>query len=393
MTTKELTIGLEEELFLVNSESGELCKAWPDALWQACQQSYPDQIVHEFLGGQVEVISSPHQTIDALHQELHDLRQFLVRQAAQSGLAPMACSTHPTAKWHQQKPTVSDRYSRLAEELKISAERMLVCGMHIHIGLPDPKERLKLLNELTYYLPVILSLTSSSPYWAGQDTGLVSYRATIVNGLPRAGLPPVFANTKAYQAYIDHMVNAGAIESAKELWWDLRLSARFPTVELRIADCCTSQQDVIAVAAFVKCLARYLLVNDKSTKSELELRLLCARENRWRAQRYSSAESRFIVTDRDEIQPFSELLTVLIEQLLPHGQALGCQQHLLHCLNICQNGTSADKQRKVFQQAIAQGATKLQALAKVTHHLIHETANPFPAKVKKGDRAKQAEPA
>lgn len=382
MTLPEFTVGLEEELFLVDKESGTLCQQWPQALWQICHQRFPDQIIREFLRAQVELVSSPAQTINQLHQESFELRNFLVEQAEKFNLAPIAAATHPFAKWQNQKHTSSKRYQRLAKELEITAEQLLACGMHIHIGISDEQLRLRLLNELSFYLPIILALSTSSPFWAGRDTGLESYRAVLLNGLPRSGLPPIFNNLKDYQTYLALMTDSQAIGSANELWWDLRLSAKFPTVELRIADVCTTQQDTLAIAALTQSLARFLLDQEPISNSELEVRRLMSQENRWRAQRYAIQKNKLLMIEQNTLQPLQQLIERLVEQLRPHAKALGCQKYLLHCLHIAKYGTSASLQRNVYHKAITEGATHSEALTKVTKFLIKQTAKlsePIPA--------------
>ncbi len=260
--------------------------------------------------------------------------------------------------------------------------------MHIHIGVDDMNQRLKLMNELCYYLPIILALTTSSPFWVGQDTGLGSYRATVLSGLPRAGLPPVFDDVEHYQAYIQHMVAAGAIESAKELWWDLRLSARFPTVEMRIADTCTSQQDALAIAALMKSLARYLLEKPSSSKQTLESQHLCAKENRWRAQRYPVAEAQFLMCDHSHLVSLKTWVSELLEQLQPHAEALECEHYLAHCHSMVEQGTSADRQRQLYTQSKAQGERDEQAVHQVIQSLIKETSTHFyPEKAREAELA------
>lgn len=369
----ELTVGLEEELFLVDKNTTDLCLKWPTNLWQACQKSFPEQIVREFLSGQVELVSSPFASITSLRKEMSELRHCLIKHTEKFELAPMASATHPSAKWRKQIPTPCDRYSRLSDELKISADRMLVCGTHIHIGVSDMKQRLRLYNEMTYFLPIIMSLTTSSPFWAGLDTGLMSYRATILNGLPRAGLPPVFACIEDYQRYLSHMVGAKAIQSGKELWWDLRLSARFPTVELRIGDTCTHLDDLMAVAAFVQSLSRHILHSDPIDKSMLDMRHLCTKENRWRAQRYDISSASFLMPDTPSLKPVKTIIKSMVHVLKPHAEALGCFDALQHCLTICKNGTSADKQKRLYVSALEKGESKKQAIKQVSNYLINET--------------------
>ena len=369
-----LTMGLEEELFLVDKETGELCQHWPDALWQLCQKKYPEQIEREFIRGQVELISKPADTIDELQRDMQGLRQFLIEQANKLGLAPIASGTHPSAIWQEQIPTISDRYAKLAHTLQVSAVRVLACGMHIHIGVADFDQRLKLYNSLIYYLPVFLALSASSPFWSGKDTGLASYRASVLKGLPRSGLPPLFHSEDEYQAYLQRMLQAKAIDSGKELWWDLRLSARFPTVELRVADVCTLQSDALALSALLQSLSCYLIETQAESQQDLEMKHMLTEENRWRGQRYAVSEMALISYVDQSLQPMSEIVAELVERLVPYAQKLGCVKHLRNCLTIVNRGTSAERQRQQYQQAISKGMSEEAALKQVVNDLISQTA-------------------
>ena len=377
MTLMNLTVGLEEEFFLVDKITGDICQQWPDELWKICHQKFPGQIIREFISGQVELVSSPAHSIQELHTESFLLRSFLVEQSAKFNLAPMACASHPKAKWHQQKPTVSKRYQRLADELKISAERLLVCGTHVHVGIKDLGLRLRVMNELSYYLPIFLALSSSSPFWASQDTGLVSYRAAVLSSLPRSGLPPIFTSVEDYQSYLKLMIDSSAITSAKELWWDLRLSANFPTVEIRIADTCTSHLDVMAIVALIKSLVAYIIDKPKLDLNTLNKQLLCARENRWRAQRYSFHDGKFLDAQYGKLHSSPQVIDEIVERIAPYARLLDCFYYLSHCKNICRIGTSSDLQRKVYNDSLAKGHSKNQAIDLVSQFLIARTANIF----------------
>lgn len=368
-----LSIGLEEELFLVDKYTGELSKDWPDELWNLCQKVYPTQIAREYLSNQVELITAPCKTIQALHRELSTLRYFLSYHANQYSLAMLGASTHPWAMWQEQASSVSPRYHRLGNALKISAERMLVGGMHIHIGLEDENNRLRLLNAITYYLPVILALSTSSPFWSGKDTGFASYRLSVLNNLPRSGLPPNFPDLKQYHAFLNQFVNSGAIESGRELWWDARLSCRFPTVEVRIADTCTNLNDAMAIAALVLSLASYLSSEEYSAVDTKNWQ--CIAENRWRAQRYSLKKGSFLLPESNQMVDMVDFVKNLVRRLMPHAKRLQCESYLLHCNIICETGTSADKQRDLFVKALQETNDKQLALKENLDFLIQETNN------------------
>ena len=367
-----LTIGLEEELFLIDSKSGALCSSWPQQFSDDCTRKYPDQIVHEFLNCQVELISSPHQSIGELHKEFRQLRAHLIKTANEYGMDPIAASTHPKADWREQSRSESERYTRLEHDLQLSAKRMLIGGMHIHIGVEEPNQKVQLLNYLTAYLPLILCLSTSSPFWTGIDSGLNSSRLSVLQSLPRSGLPEKIQSYESYQRYVDTLIQGDVIESAKEIWWDIRLNAHYPTVEVRIADTCSSIEDVMALCALVQSLSHHFMVGDK--KALFNQDRLLVQENRWRAQRYSMHDGGFLLTQAGSRKEWVSLVDELIELLREDAQALNCHHYLNQLKNITAQGTSADKQRRIYSDAIKEGASQSEALGKVVDLLKEETA-------------------
>lgn len=366
------TLGVEEEMWLVHRSSGELCHDWPEALLKICHQKHPDSIVREFIKSQVELITSPCQSIHALAEEIYGLRQFMADKANDFDLTLMAASTHPTAYWREHEASTEARYQILKRTLQSSARRMLVGGMHVHIGIPDPEQRLSLCNRMIPFLPYILALSTSSPFWACEDSGLNSYRLSVINGLPRSGFPPLFNTIEAFQNYLNKLIQCKVIESGRELWWDMRLSARYPTVEVRVADTCTNAKDALAIAAFIQALARYLSRQKETQKTLVEWYQI-ALENRWRAQRYPIRDSKLLSMKGERLMSFSTLLNEILDKLEPDAIELGSEEYLVHCRKILEQGTSADKQRGVFQKAKSQGLSDKSALKKVQLHLMSET--------------------
>lgn len=375
-TLPKVSLGIEEELFLVNEQTKLPCRKWPKAFLDACQVTYPNQIEKEFANSQVELITSPHFNVQDLHQELNDLRHFVSQKAKENQLAIMASSTHPEACWRKQTHTNSLRYDELDDKLQMPARRLLVNGMHIHVGIEgNMNQRLKLLNQLVPHLPLILSLTTSSPFWSGFSTGLASYRASVISELPRSGLPPCFQSVKCYEAYLKKLIDTQIIDNPRELWWDIRLSSRFPTVEIRIADTCTSTRDAAAVAAFIQCLAAYLLVHDKQSLKEIENNFLYAKENRWRAQRYLMKEAAFIGTENRQLHSVSSIIDQWVKALCSIAEKFNCRQNLLDCLAITEKGSSASMQLAIYQKALGENKTKAQALDLVIEYLLKETCS------------------
>ena len=215
------TIGIEEEYLLVDPQTGKLAEA-PDQLMEECGAALEGQFSPEFLQCQVEIGTRVCQNISEAREDLKHLRSTVASIAKKHGLAPIAASCHPFAEWRRQHHTDKERYNELSKDLAGVAQRMLICGMHVHVGVDDKDQRIDLLNQLTYFLPHLLALSASSPFWQGQDTGLSSYRLTVFDNLPRTGLPPHFDSWGQYQRSVDLLVNLGMIEDSSKIWWDLR---------------------------------------------------------------------------------------------------------------------------------------------------------------------------
>jgi len=241
----------------------------------------------------------------------------------------------------------------------------------MHVGLPDPDLRVDLMGQLSYFLPHLLALSSSSPYWQGEDTGLASYRLTVFDNLPRTGLPPRFNSWAEYERTTGALIELGLIEDTTKIWWDLRPSHRFPTLETRICDVCPRLEDALCLAAVVQCLTRYLArLRLQNIRWRIYDRFLI-NENRWRAQRYGASEG-LIDFGRREIVPVAELIGELVELLEADAEALGCAAELHALPGLVARGTSSERQRAVHAAAVAAGADNAQAMDAVIRHLIEE---------------------
>ena len=240
---------------------------------------------------------------------------------ARHGLAPIAASTHPFASWHLQKHTDKERYNILAQDLQAPGRRLVICGMHVHIGIEDPQLRIDFMGQVAYFLPHLLALSTSSPFWGGEDTGLKSYRMAVFNELPRTGLPELFESWGEYERHLKALIAAGVIEDGSKLWWDVRPSARFPTLEMRITDVCTTLDDGIAVAALYRCLLRMLWRLRRSNQRWRRYAAMLINENRWRAQRYGT-DAGLADFGKGEIVPYADLLEEMIELVREDAELL-----------------------------------------------------------------------
>ncbi len=252
----KFTIGIEEEYLLVDKETRGLIVDPPKSLLKECKELLGDQVTNELLRSQIEIGTKVCSSIQEARQEVARLRKSVIKVTDRYDIAPIACSTHPFSQWFEQEHTPKDRYELLTTEMQAAARRMVICGMHVHIGINDDELRIDLMNQAAYFLPHLLALSCSSPFWHGDDTGLKSYRLTIFDALPRTGLPEKFQSYAEYERHVAILINAGVIEDSTKIWWDLRPSAKFPTLEARIMDVCTSIDDAISLASLLVCIIR-----------------------------------------------------------------------------------------------------------------------------------------
>jgi carboxylate-amine ligase len=366
------TIGIEEEYLLVDRQTRDLAVDVPDTLMAECERRLEAQVSPEFLQAQIEVGTRVCDNLKQAAIELASMRKTVAEVAAEHGLAPIAASTHPFATWHRQKHTDKERYNVLARDMQAVARRLVICGMHVHVGLGDDELRIDLLGQVSYFLPHLLALSTSSPFWQGGDTGLMSYRIAVFDELPRSGLPESFESWGEYARHVDILIRAGVIEDASKLWWDVRPSARFPTLELRIPDICTRLRDGISVAALYLCILRMLYRLKRNNQRWRRYSNMLIQENRWRAQRYGTGEG-LIDFGVGAIAPYADLLEEMIELVRVDAIALDCLPEVEHARQIVTGGTSAHRQRAAYEDAIKAGAEPKEALEKVVDLLIEET--------------------
>ena len=274
MSRKEpsFTVGIEEEYLLVDRHSGDLIEQAPPTMLPECEKLLEGQVTPEFLQSQIEVGTRVCGSIAEARDDLTHLRKTVSQVASNHGLAMIAASTHPFATAGTQHTTPKERYRALADDLQAVVRRLMISGMHVHVGLDDDDLRIDLLPQVAYFAPHLLALSTSSPFWEGLNTGLRSYRLAVWNEMPRTGLPETFASYAEYERHVNVLVNAGVIEDASKVWWDVRPSIRYPTLEMRICDICTRVEDTICIAAIYRCWLRmlYRLRMKKSTLASVQ---------------------------------------------------------------------------------------------------------------------------
>ncbi|RZV38385.1 MAG: carboxylate-amine ligase [Chromatiales bacterium] len=367
------TLGVEEEYLLVDKETRALVIDPPETLMAEAEEKCGPQVTSELLRSQIEIGTKVCRNIQEAHEDLARLRSNVIEVANNHGLAPIAASTHPFSSWTDQKHTEKDRYDQLTHEMQGAARRLVICGMHVHVGIDNDELRIDLMNQMSYFLPHLLALSCSSPFWLGRDTGLKSYRLTIFDALPRTGVPERFASWAEYERHVSILQDAGLIDDSTRIWWDLRPSGRFPTLETRIMDVCTRLDDTVALTALLACIMRMLYrLRTRNQRWRLYTPMLI-RENRWRAMRYSFDEG-LIDLAKGEVVAFEELIGELCSLISEDAKALHCEKEIKGIHDILSRGTSAHRQLRDFDLERASGASVEDSLKSVVDTLIADTA-------------------
>ena len=369
---EKLSIGIEEEYLLVNPETRSLAVRQRDGFMDRCKSRVGDRVTYEFLQSQVEVGTGVCATVEDARAELRELRCCVADVANDFDLKLIAASTHPWAHWREQEPVDMDRYRLLGDEHASLARRMSICGMHVHAGIEDENLRVDLMGQVSYFMPHLLALSTSSPFWEGNDTGLKAFRPIIIGDLPRSGLPEVFDSWNDWTEMLDDLASTGMVTDPSKIWWDLRPSIRHPTLEIRICDICTRIEDGLTIAALYQCILAFLCDLRDRNLHWRRYRPILIRENKWRAQRYG-VEAELGDFGRRTTVPFVELTDELVELLRPYAETLGCVAEVEHASTIARKGTSADHQLRIYREALDGGAEDHDAQIAVVDWLVEET--------------------
>src|SRR5947208_4330438 len=333
----DFSFGIEEEYFLVDAKTKLVMRHMPEAFLAAAKTATGDHARGEFLQSQIELTSSPHVSFATARAELRHLRQTLAIVAAEHGLAILAAGTHPTALWGGSLQTPKERYDVVMADLQMIGRRNMLCGMHVHVELPDPDKRIDVMSRMLPYLPLFLALSTSSPFWQARRTGLMGYRLAAYDELPRSGVPELFRTKEEFDAYVSALVRAGVMEDSSYVWWAIRPSLKHPTLELRAPDSCTLIEDSIAIAALYRTLARHLTRNPWQNWDLTAVTRAIVVENKWRAQRYG-VHGTFVDIGGEGAITVTELLEQVLEKVDRDASALGCLAEVQHCRTIVGNG-------------------------------------------------------
>jgi len=367
--------GIEEEFFLTDLDSGAVVRRPPAAFHKAASNVLGDALAHELLQCQVEVKTPILQMSTEALDSLMAGRRRPVEVAKSFDMGVVAAGTHPLAQWRSQVPTAELRYEELLDDFQIIAQRNLLCGLHVHTEVREGIDRIQLMNRVMRWLPLFLALSVSSPYWARQDTGLMSYRQAAYDEWPRTGIPRLFEDELEYQRYVQILIRARAIPDESYIWWSIRPSFRYPTIELRITDACPRAIDAVCIAELFRAVVLQECL-DVARGDQIRLRdgieRLLIEENRWRAKRFG-VRAKWLDVDSG----LSIDLVDCLSQLARHCEtAVGEPQAdwaFDHARRMIAEGTSADRQRRIFGEARAAGLTTTRALRRVVDALVQET--------------------
>src|SRR5215471_17464471 len=366
------TIGIEEEYFLVDAATKLVAAERPEAFFAAAKAELGSQVRGEFLQSQIEVTTEPHHDMATARTELRHLRSTVARIAGEHGLAILAVGTHPTAAWECALQSPAKRYDAVMDDLQMLGQRNMLCGLHVHVELPDGEDRVDVMCRMLPYLPLFVALATSSPFWRSRPTGLKGYRLAAYDELPRTGVPELFRKTEEFEAYIAALTKAGIIDDASYVWWALRPSLQHPTLELRAPDCCTFVDDSIAIAALYRALTRRLCRNPWLNAEVTPVQRAIVVENKWRAQRYG-VKGTFASHDGSGAISVAEMLEQVLSDVMPDAIELGCTTHVARCRAIVGAGTSADAQIAVFEAHEKKSQSRASALDAVNDWLAYAT--------------------
>lgn len=373
-----LTLGVEEEYQIIDPETRNLHSYITEFLSQDKQRTSGLNLMPELMQSQVEVGSHICRNAREVRQELIRLRRAVCTLAAENGLQIAAASTHPFAQWEQQQITEGVRYKELLDDMQGLARRLLIFGMHVHVGFgPTPEDKnlmIEIMNQARYFIPHLLALSTSSPFWQGNHTGLKSYRSVVFEMLPRTGIPHSFSSWSEYKEYESVLMKTGAFgkkDPVAKIWWDIRPHPRFDTLEFRITDICTTVDEAVCIASLFQAIVAKLVKLRQQNLSWRHYRHMYITENKWRAMRYG-IEGKLIDFGIQEERPYHFLMEELLEILDDVVDELGSREEVNYIRTILKNGTSADRQVRVYRQH-GGDENRAEALKAVVDNLVQET--------------------
>jgi carboxylate-amine ligase len=358
------TIGVEEEFQIIDPESLELRSHVVQLISSAAARGVGELVKQEMHQSIVETGTKICENVSELRLEMHRTRSELVLAAESTGLRVAAAGTHPFSSWIDQVISPGERYQNIVEEMGQLARSLLIFGMHIHVAMPDKQTTIDMMSMVRYFLPHLLALSTSSPFWMGRNTGLKSFRTTVFRRFPRTGIPEVFESWSEYENFINLLVKLNCIDTGKKIWWDVRPHPTYGTLEFRMFDTATRVEEAVAIAALTQAIVVKLHRLYTRNQSWRIYRRALIEENKWRAARYG-IEGKLIDFGREAEVPMRELMLELMEFIDEVVDDLGSRSAIEYIHTILNEGTSAERQLRVYQQT--------GDLKDVVRHLVMET--------------------
>lgn len=357
------TIGVEEEYQIIDAESRDLI-SHVSKIIEGGKATLLENLKHEMHESVVEMETGICQNISEVRAELTSLRSRLVKTARENGLRVSGGGTHPFSDWKLNTITKHERYDKIVSDLGDVARENLIFGLHVHIGIPDREEGIRIQNVIRYFLPHVYALSTNSPFWIGRNTGFKSYRQEVFAKFPRTGIPSYFSSVAEFDAYVDLMIKTGTIDNAKKIWWDLRVHPFYPTIEFRICDMPLTIDETVCLAAIMQSLVAKIYKLHQQNISFRGYRRLLLTENKWRASK-SGIEAELIDFGKEKSVPYKDLLEELLQFIDDVVDDLDCRKEVEYARTILKNGSGADRQLKVYE--------KTGDLRKVVDYMIFET--------------------
>jgi carboxylate-amine ligase len=346
--TPTLNIGIEEEYQIIDPATREL-RSYVQRFLEHGQTVLPDQVRPEFLQSQVEAGTLICDNVKEARRELVRMRRSIWEMARREGLWVAAAGTHPFSSWAHQEVSPYGRYPELSRFLQDVGRRLLVFGLHVHIGIEDRALCIEVMNQIRSFLPLLLCLSTSSPFWHGRDTGLKSYRSVVFQNLPRTGIPQQFGSYADYHHYVDTLLNTGSIAEPTHIWWDVRPSEKFPTLEIRIPDMCARVEEALCLVALVQAISAKLVKLRMAHRTWPIHQKHLIDENKWRAIRYG-IEGKLIDIDRAKEVPVPDLMEEMLKWLEDVIDELDSRAEIEYIHTILSQGTSADRQQAIYRE-------------------------------------------
>lgn len=365
MKRPPFTIGIEEEYQTIDPRSYDLRSHIHTELVSQGQRQMKERVKAEMHQSVVEVGTGVCRNIKEAAVDLMDLRRQMIALTEDHGLKLIAGATHPFADWRAQDIYPDARYLQVVEDMQIVARANLIFGLHVHIGIEDPEVTIQLMNQIRYFLPHLLALSSNSPFWIGMNTGLKSYRCKVFDRFPRTNIPDTFSSYGEFERYVDLLVRTGCIDNGKKIWWDVRPHPVFGTLEIRVCDIPMRVEETLAIAALIQATVAKLWKLHSRNQSWRDYSRALIMENKWRASRYG-IDGEMIDFGREEAVPTRALILEYLDFVDDVVDELGCREEVNHIRWILDHGTGADRQLRLWEQ-------RGQDLMAVVEFMLEET--------------------